>query len=289
MKPTTQYDATLLANEDKFNDPFFKRFTLREAPAPLQLDERISKRYKFPTFYGDVTCAIGIFLCDYAQAKAILPDPRMKPVSMPGSRAVVTISCYEYKNVMNVPPYNEIAMTIPVLFDAPVSVPVLPLLWGCYPGSGYYVFHMPVTSQENNLRGNKIWGLPKVLEEIDIRQEGGDCVTNAFDDKGSRYFRLRVPMGGKPTDFDVSAWLYSKLDGKMLRGRTNFKATFNVNKNMGLLFGKGAQPERPYLEIGQGSRADVLRSLKIDPRPFQFRFAKHMNACFDMPDQSWPG
>ena len=287
MKPNTQFDASLLANEDKFNDPFFKRFTLRHAPQPIVLNGAIAKNYKFPTFYGDVTCAMAIFLCSYEQAQALLPHPKMKPVSMPGGRAVVTVSAYEYKNVMNVPTYNEVACTIPVLIDPAVSVPVLPLLWGGYPGAGYYVFHMPVTSLENRIRGNTIWGLPKVVEEIDIQEQGGDCVTTLFDEQGKQYFKLRVPMDGKPTAFDVSAYLYSRLGDKLVRGRTNFKATFNVKKNMQLLWKKGGAPDRTFLELGDQGMGAVFKKLELDPNPFQFRFAKHMNAAFDLPEANY--
>jgi hypothetical protein len=287
MKPNLQFDASFLPNEDQFTDPFFKRFTLRHAPQPLALTGAITKNYKFPTFYGDVTCAMAIFLCSYERAQALLPHPKMKPVSMPGGRAVVTISCYEYKNVMNVPSYNELACTIPVLIDPAVSVPVLPLLWNGYPNAGYYVFHMPVTSLENRIRGNNIWGLPKVVEEIDIREEGSDCVTTCFDEQGKEYFKLRVPMQGKPTAFDVSAYLYSKLGSQLVRGQTNFKATFNVTKNMQVLWKKNAAPDRTYLELGNTSPAPVFKKLEIDPNPFQFRFAKHMNAAFDLPEAGY--
>ena len=281
MKPTRTFEASLLANEDRFGDPFFKRFTLRPAPAPLRLSDTIEKTYRFPTFYGNVTTAIGIFLCDYAKAKARLPHPAMKPVRMPGGRAVVTFSCYEYKNVMNVPPYNEVAMTIPVLVDAPLDLPVLPLLWGGYPGFGYYVMHMPVTSQENQIRGTKLWGLPKVTEEIDLREEGGDCVTTCIDEGGRPYFTLRVPMSGKAKQFDVSAWIYSMREPKLVRGRTNFQGNFQVTKRGGFHVG------RTYLETAEHGVGAVLRGLDLDPTPFQTRYAKPVNAAFDLPDPGW--
>ena len=118
MKPNFDYGDPLLKNEAKFRDPFFRRFHLREAPVPFQLDEKISKSYLFPIFYADVTCAMGIFMCDYDKAQAILPHPRIKPVKMTKGRSLVLFSCYEYKNVMNVKPYNEIAMTIPAVSHA---------------------------------------------------------------------------------------------------------------------------------------------------------------------------
>ena len=225
MKATHDVKTTMPENGDKFTDPFFSRFSLRHAAKPLQLTDAVSKNYKFPTLYNDVTCAIGIFMCDYEAARKALPDPRLKPVRMTKGRALVAFSCYEYKNVMGVFPYNEVSMMIPVLFDAPVDLPVLPMLAGSkYPGFGYYVFHMPVTSKENQIRGNKIWGLPKVTQDIDVRTEGGDCITTCFESDGTPYFELKVPTAGSPAHFDVGADVVSQLDHRWLLSRTSFKS-----------------------------------------------------------------
>src|SRR2546422_8394295 len=195
MKPTFEYGEALVENETKFQDPFFRRFHLRKASVPFQLDEKISKSYLFPIFYADVTCAMGIFMCDYRKARAILPHPRMKPVKMTRGRSVVVLACYEYKNVMNVKPYNEFAMMIPIMADPIVNVPVLPMVLPFFRKFGYYAFWIPVTSKENQLRG-KIWGLPKVTREVAIFEQDGDSVGIAKEDSGTPYVALRVPMRG---------------------------------------------------------------------------------------------
>ena len=287
MKPNLHYDATLLDNRDKFQDPFFKRFELRPASAPLSLDGGVQKTYSFPTFYADVTCAIGIFHCDYERARALMLHPRMRPIRMTRGRSLVLLSCYEYKNVMNVPPYNEIAMTIPVQVDPGIDVPVLPMVMGGFSKFGFYVFGMPVTSKENQLRGNRIWGLPKVTEEIDVAMKDGDCVTTARDAAGTPYFELRVPATGKRTRFDVRANLYSALDGKLLQSETSFQGTFAVNKHMKLLVQKGARPERPYLTVGEGSFGRTLKELLIEEQPFQTRFATGVNSAFGLPNPNY--
>ena len=287
MKPNKEINAEMLSNEDMFGDKFFKRFKLRHAPEPLKLNDEVSKNYLFPTFYGDVTCAIAIFLCDYKKAKAIMPHPKIKPVKMSMGRSIVAFSCYIYRNVMNVAPYNEIAMTIPVMVDPVVNVPVLPMVLDVFKEFGYYVFGMPVTSYENQIRGNKIWGLPKVTQEIDISEQDGDCVALAKEETGETYLELRVPTSGKPEKFDVTSNLYSRLDNKLLQSETNFKATFNVTKHMNLLFKKNAKPDREYIKIGDTESARVLRELDIEEHPFQLRFARSMNSCFDLPNPKY--
>lgn len=284
VKPVLDIDETLLDNASGFDNAFFKRFALRHAPAPLQLNENISKDYLFPTLYGDVTCAIAIFLCPYEKAAAMMLDPRIKPVKITRGRAPVVFSCYEYKRVLGVAPYNEIAMTIPVMVNPAVNVPILPLVTNRFPRFGYYVFSMPVTSLENQIRGHKIWGLPKVVQEIDIREDGGDCVTEAKEASGETYFELRVPMEGSPAEFDVSSYLYSRLGGRLLQSQTHFQGRFNVIKHMGMLFKKNAKADRPYLKLGDTPSGRVLKALELEDHPFQFRFAKHMSSCFDLPN-----
>ncbi len=286
MKPTLDIPASLLDNGKShvFKNEFFERFTLRKAARPLQLTEKISKDYLFPTFYGDVTCAIGIFLCSFEKAEKLAArelHPKIKPVRITKGRSLIAFSCYEYKNVMNVPPYNEIAMAIPVMVNAKFSPPLLPMIMK-FRHFGYYIAGMPVTSYENQVRGNKIWGLPKVTQQIDVKKEGGDSVTTAYEKSGEPYLTIRVPVNGTATGFNETSNLYSRLNGRLLQSETNFKATFNVNKYMNLLFKKNAKPDRTYIEIGGTESAKLLRDLEIEEHPFQTRYAEHMSSCFDL-------
>ncbi len=167
--------------------------------------------------------------------------------------------------------------------------PIIPMIVDKFSHFGYYIASMPVTSYENMLRGRNIWGLPKVTEQIDIEKEGNFCVTKAYDEAQNVYFKLKVPTTGKATEFDVSSHLYSKLNGKILQSKTHFKATFNVNKHMNLLFKKGVQPDQQYLEISSSSpNAKMLRDLDIEQHPFQFRYAEGMTSCFDLANKVTP-
>ena len=209
---------------------------------------------------------------------------------MTRGRALVAFSCYIYRKVLGVAPYNEIAMTIPIQVAPLLNVPVLPMLIDVFPRFGYYVFSMPVTSLENQIRGVKIWGLPKVVQRIDIDGQDGDCVTRAYEQSGERYFELRVPMAGKPTRFDVCSNLYSRLGNDLKQSQTCFMAEFNLNKRTDLLFKKDVEPDRNYLVLGDGPSAEALKRLEIERQPFQLRYAERMSSCFDLsnPDYKAP-
>lgn len=286
VKPNFEIPSVPLENRNQFSDSFFSRSPQRRAD--IALTPELTRTYDFPTYYGNVTSAMGIFLCDYGAAQAILPHPGMKPVRMTRGKSLVILSCYHYANVLGIPAYNEIAMTVPILAGPGRDWPVLPMLApALFPQAGYYVFGMPVTSKENQLRGNNIWGLPKVTQEIDLQVDGDTCVTVAKEVDATPYFTLRVPTNGKETHFDASGWIYSKLGDRLLRAQTQFKGTFRVTKNLAVLWREGRAPERPSLEIGQTPSAAILRSLQIEPEPFQFRFAHHVNSTFDLPDPTW--
>ncbi len=292
MKPTYEFGPELLDNADAFTDAFtdafFERFTLKHAPQPIKLNDEISKNYLFPTFYGDVTCAQAIFMCSYKKAAEWMIHSGMKPVRMTRGRALVAFSCYIYRNVLGVPAYNEIAMTIPVMMQAPFSPPVLPLVKNNMKGFGYYVFSMPVTSEENNIRGHRIWGLPKVVQEIRIEDRDEDCLTTACEgDTGQTYFELRVPKTGSATHFDVCSDIYSKLDGEVQSAKTYFTGEFQVRKHMSLLLRKNVQPERTYLTLSDTPSGRMLKNLEIEAQPLQTRYAHRMSSCFDLPDPDY--
>jgi len=283
MKPNLSFDETLIDNQDKFGDAFFQQFELRHREAPLQLNDDTSKNYLFPTFYADASCAIAIFHCDYQAAKVMMPVPSMEPVKMFRGRSLVIFSCYEYRNVMNVAPYNEIAMTIPVMTDGGTNIPVLSMLRGDKQNKfGYYVFGMPVTSLENRIRGRKIWGLPKEIERIDITANGQYSNIKAALDGEAPYLELNIPMTGSPQAFDVKSNLYSVLENKRLTSTTQFKGTFNLTRNMGSLFSKSPGGDSASIKLGTGAKADMLRTLKIEGQAFQFRYSNSINACFDL-------
>jgi len=122
-----------------------------------------------------------------------------------------------------------------------------------------------------------------VTREVDIFEQGGDCVSIAREESGAPYVELRVPMRGSVTEFDVSTNLYSQLGGDFLRSEVCFKGSFKVTKYLKCLARKGLKPDRPYLKIADTPSAQILRSLDIEEHPFQLRYARHTNSVLDLP------
>lgn len=283
MKPTLKIQGELIDNSNLFQNDFYHRFDLNEFS--LKLNNEISKEYLFPTFYGNVTQSVGIFLCSYEKAKNLMPHKNLLPVKMGFGRTLVIFSCYEYINVHQVASYNEIAMTIPVMANPFINIPLLPMvLSSMFKKFGYYVFSMPVTSLENQIRGHKIWGLPKTVQEISCINEDGYHISSAKEDTGEEYFKLKVPVTGVKSELDEKGYLYSKLNNKMIRAETCFKGQYNINKYMKRLISYD-KTENSYLTLGDTPNGRILKDLEIDSQPFQFRYAENVSSCFDLPDR----
>ncbi len=283
MKILNDFDNSLLANDSMFTDDFFKKFKLRKRK--VQLGDQMEKEYSFPIFYSDVTCAQAVFLCSYDEALKLMPHEKIKPVRARKDRALLAISAYEYKNIMGLPPYNEIAFTIAVQADNPKNTGLLPIIPKNY--SGYYVFSMPVTSRENCLRGNNIWGLPKITQEIDINGFGSEVVITCREADEGEYFRLRVPKAGSPTHVEETTYHYTKLNGKIRKSRTDYTGDFYITKNRSVLLNPDVVPEKLYLTFGDTPCGNAIKDLKIDPKPLQLRYVEHMNSCSDFYDENY--
>ena len=290
MKSTKTIEPGLLDNADRFQHPFFKEYTLREGPRAIALPGGIEKSYKFPTFYGDVTCSVAVFMCDYERALAFLPHPAMRPIRMTRGRAALTISNYVYRNVGGIPGYNEVAMTIPVMLDGAKAPPLLPLITA-NPSKGYYVFAMPVTSLENKIRGDEFWGLPKTVQDIDIDVADGRCVARSTDDEGKLFFELSVPTEGKVKSMREVGTVCSMLGGQLARSYTTFEGDFHMNTRLSGLLSRAPtvndetrdRTNQDAIRLGDSHHADALRQLNLEAAPFQTRFVQSMNACFDLP------
>jgi hypothetical protein len=199
---------------------------------------------------------------------------------MLGGRSIVAISCYEYRKVRGVRPYNEIAVAVPVNLAGKPGLPVL----GAFASgtdSGYYIAAMPVTSEENRLRGHHFWNLPKITRGIDIAEEGGSCRFISRDEDGRADFSLQVPMRGKTKLLSVRSFLAVNKGGQVLRCPTAFEGNFEMVVDASTLFGSSRKPEA--LTLGKGAVSDLLRRLGTELTPLQTRYAATMNSYFDLP------
>ncbi len=287
MLPLLEIPDSLISNQHLFVDAFFKSYPLRPSPLDLTLPDGRCRNYQFPTYFDKVQFSAGVFLCSYEQAAKHMPNADIKPVSALGRRAMVVVASYQYRKIHQMKGYTEVVVMIPVVnkeVNKGLNIPLLPPLIPGYPGAGYHVVALPMTSLENMLRGQQFWGVPKTLHEVLIDHDGGNCVTR-IQNEGGLDFILRIPRRGKIKNTDQKSRVFSMINNKPIQFKTHFKGMSQNTTNWSVLFRPWKEAgNAESLELGRSPLAKVLKGLEINPEPFQTRYCNDLKSCLFLPD-----
>ena len=122
-----------------------------------------------PILYPDVHSMWVYFSAPIHKARALLPTDRLKPISMGNGNALYGIVCFEYRDT-TIGSYNEVGIGVPCRLDPSINVPIIPALFNRFFSVGFYVHHLPVTTQIAYDAGVEIWGLPKFIAQITFEE-----------------------------------------------------------------------------------------------------------------------
>ena len=299
MQPQLNIPEQLLNNKTVFDDDFFTSRPLSLPNQDLRLPNGQLRRYHFPTYFKDVAFSAGIFFADYNKVTEQLPKGHLKPVSVPGGRAMVIVASYHYRQIHEMPGYNEVLVMVPVLHKS-LSIPLIPPLLNNYPGMGYYILALPMTNLENQLRGQQFWGLPKSLHEVDISKIQGGSVTTIHDE-GVLDFelsirnipnipnRVNVPTVRKEKYTEKRNYIYSMTENKLIKFESHFAGNLTSTSNWSALWNGKNQLAKSTgtLTLGNSSLANKLKELNINPNAFQTRYCASLKSCLYLPDDSF--
>jgi hypothetical protein len=231
-------------------DRFFEVSQIRRATSAGPVD--------LPILYRDVTNVVAIFEAPLAGVEAVLAGTGLEAAMVIGDRAMVGLSCYEYRDT-SVGVYNEVGTAIfavrlgerrPRLGWADMYVSPLRRTIAAY------VVDLPVTTAAANAAGREIWGYPKFVTRIPFRAEGREiaCSVEDPDPAGGRILSLSGRLGpGLPAPpFDLVT--YSFLDGGLIRTPVEVRGLLTAHA-----------PGTVRLEIGSSSHrmAANLRRLGL--------------------------
>ncbi len=148
---------------------------------------------KIPLFYRKARCFTAVFPAKLWEVRRALPDRRFVPAQIAPGVAGVMLAAFEYYDV-DIPPYNEFAIGIPVNSPYFLQVPGYNLARQMLRmETDLYVLHLPVTTEEARRGGVDFYGFPKFLASIDYMDtaewancalsEGGDLICSLDFDK----------------------------------------------------------------------------------------------------------
>ena len=121
-----------------------------------------SYTFMLPLRYYDWSLMLANFPAPTASIRALLPSRTLVPVELLPGLSVVTLVAFDHRRVEGLDRYQEVSVMMPVRLKPRWNVPLLPLLFPhWFPDLGFWVEHLPVTSQPACDAGVAIWGFPK--------------------------------------------------------------------------------------------------------------------------------
>jgi hypothetical protein len=132
---------------------------------------------KLPLFYRKARAFSAVFPAPLWRIRQALPDRRFVPAQVAPGIAAVQMAAFEYYDV-DIPPYNEFAMCIPLCSPQFLPLPGYNMLRQMLRMEyDVYFHHLPVTTEIAMRGGIDYYGFPKFLASIDFSdtQEWVEC------------------------------------------------------------------------------------------------------------------
>lgn len=204
-----------------------------------------------PERYYDWSFIMAHFPAPTRLVTSLLPSDALQAVEVVPGTAVVTLAAFEYRRMAQLKPYNEVGIMVPVRHRPASRVPLLPLLLPERYDVGFWVHHLPVTTREACDVGIGLWGLPKVVAEIEFSDVGWTRRCELRED-GQHVLTLSSAMA--ETRLETRRFhAFSVLDGTLLRSLVDTRAHYHA----------WYVPGRASFTLGTHPVADELRSLEV--------------------------
>jgi hypothetical protein len=248
------------------SDPFFQvpQTTHTTTQGPVDL----------PILYFDVSTLIAFFVANRDAVEAKLEGTGLRPALTIGSRALVGIACYEYRET-GVGSYNEVGLGLPVLPEgAPAPRNPIRALYGSVDERhlGFFILDLPVTTPLANAGGRELWGYPKFVTSIPLHLDRKRFQGSVIDPEGDAEIftlsgRLLPAIPAPP----MSLVLYSHHQGNLLRATVNVRGRMNLRPGGSLQIRVGESTHRMARNLRDLGLDEARAALVLDTHRFQSR------------------
>ncbi|QSG11542.1 Acetoacetate decarboxylase [Halapricum desulfuricans] len=193
-----------------------------------------------------------VFSADRGAVATLLPAG-LEPIRATRTRAALTVLAVTYDRVGEdtIDPYDEVGVLIPAV---ETGTRTWPYLSGLRRGVSGYVYTLPVSTEPARAFGVDIWGYPKLVAEIDLRDTGRIRHATVIAD-GQQIISFE---GWRPPTIParLSGYNYTVKDEQLLREKTRLSGSVGMwpRGHAELAFGKHP--------IGQR-----LANVAVDERP----------------------
>ncbi len=207
--------------------------------------------FELPQHYLDWSMIMAHFPAWTSKVRRRLPSAKLQPVQIVPGLAMVSLAAFEYREAATLAPYNEVAIMIPVRCQAKCNLPLLPLLFPHrFKDLGFYIFHLPVTTQEACDIGIDHWGFPKFVADIKFHSGGGVRRCD-LQYEGRQVLTLEQNIPSSETAQSMDFLAYPVKNGDLLKTLVHTKARY----------AKCRLPFGAKCTLGNHPIADELRGL----------------------------
>lgn len=231
-------------------------------------DAETQRDFPLPVFYQDNLSMTAIYTASTSRVRALLPRPEMHPVELYPGRALVAITCFEYRTC-DIDPYNEVSISFLIRYGGRPLPGLTVLQMMARRRFSAYVWQLPVTTEIARRGGVDYYGYPKFLADIEFRREG-DRVTCELAEAGERILALEgeaLPTGPEKVNRYRT---FSIKDGVPLVANVVMQP---------IAFGQSMRPQAARLTLGERHPiARSLRGLGLGRWPLLFQYAPVMEA-----------
>jgi hypothetical protein len=223
--------------------------------------EIMGREVRIPVEIREARSWFASFAVPAARVAEIVSPTGLVPARLPGGRAMASLAFVRYVDG-DLDPYHEVAVAF--LVDDPAAHPS----GARSGGKGVLIHRLPVDQQFTCEAGREIWGFPKFVTPIEIREEPrADSCFLSVD--GRPALTLTVRHGVRAPMRSTALDAFSFRDGVLRRTRWELR-------------GRGSRMRLGGVQValGSGEIADELRSLGFPRRALMSGRVDHVAMTF---------
>jgi hypothetical protein len=227
---------------------------------------------QLPVKVAKASNAFATFLVNARAAQAWIADSSLRVIEIFPNVAIMQMIGVDYQE-NDLGDYNEAGISFYVYEPGNKKrLPILGALNAFRRGEATsYIHELPVDQAFTMHAGRYIWGYPKWIAHIDIKQSETAFETTLEAD-GELVFSFRCKAGGKSTMENQKQPSFGVRNGKIYK-------TVGIANGSGVTFSLGGEAPR----LGNHPIADRLRELGLPKKPVFSGSVATMNMAFDPP------
>lgn len=224
------------------------------------------REVRLPCHVGHARAGMALYSAHADAVAAALPSG-LAPVLLRPGRTVVALLAVQYvENPLGDYDEGVVASVVRPAADTDMTGSLRDLLAG---RQGIFVHHMPVSQSFTREAGERIWGFPKTVDDLDLRIRDRRAGLRWSTDEGE-VFELTLPRGGRLPSPPQASRAYTLHDGVVWRTRLRMHG-------QGLRFGAGGA----RLRLGAHPIAGQLRRWGVGGRALASAWVERATMDFE--------